>query len=111
MGRPDLDSVHHFRQIDPIAFRKKAPLIQKCQQRGPVGIFDNLAGFALDRTIQNGQRKLIDIQDLGEKSNDLFTGNGIDTAADPPEIFDGGHIIPPRHHTFETVRQTGLDIV
>ena len=60
--RPDLDGLDHLGDIDAVAFGEHAPFVQKRQCRGAIGILDDLAGFAFDGPVQDGQGKFFDIQ-------------------------------------------------
>ena len=62
VGRPHLDGVHHLDQVYAIPLGKKAPFIHKSQDGGTKGIFHNLAGFALERTVENSQRKFVNVE-------------------------------------------------
>ena len=55
MGGPHFDGVDHLGQINPVALGKQAPFVQERQNRGPIRIFYDLAGFALNGPVQNGQ--------------------------------------------------------
>ena len=65
VGGPHLDGLHDLDEVHPVFLGKPAPFVQEGQNGGPVGIFHDLAGFAFNGTIQDGQGKLINIQDIG----------------------------------------------
>ena len=46
----------------------------KGQDGGPVGIFDDLAGFALDGPVEHGQGKFFDVEHVREKVYDPLPG-------------------------------------
>ena len=79
--------------------------MQKRENRGSIGILDHLAGFTLDRRLQNSERILLDVQHIGEKC--LLPAHAPlgDTAAYSPEIANGGYIVLSRHNAFERMGQ------
>ena len=108
VGRADLDRLDHLDQVHAVALRKEAPFVQEGEDRRPVGVLHDLAGFALDRAVQDGQGKLLHVQDLGEEGPDPFAGGVVDPAADPPEVPDGGHVLPARHDPLIGVGEEGV---
>jgi len=100
MGGTDLDRFDHLDQVNAVALGKEAPFVKESQDRRPVGILDNFAGLALDGAVENGEGKFLDVQDFREEFGDAGAGSIVNTAADPPEIPDGGNVFAPRHDTF-----------
>ena len=105
VGRADLDRLDHLDQVHAVALGKEAPLVQKRQDGCPVGVLDNLAGLALDRAVENRQRELLDVENLGEKFGDAPAGRFVDAAANPPEVSDRRDIVAARHHPLVGVGQ------
>jgi len=100
MGRADLDRFDHLDQVHAVALGEEAPFVQEGEGRGAVGVLHDLARFALDGAVEDGQRELLDVQDLGEELHDLFLRRFVDPAADPPEVADGGDVLPAGHDSF-----------
>ena len=101
---------HHLDQVDAVALGEEAPLVHEGQDRGAIGILDDLAGLALDGTVEHGERKLVDVEHIRQEGHDPLAGLGIDAAAHAPEIPDGGHVVAARHHPLEGVGQQRLAV-
>ena len=97
MGGADLDRLDHLDQVHAVSLGKEAPFVEEGQDRRPVGVLDDLAGLAFDRAVQDRQGKFLDVQDLGEELHNFFFRRLVDPAADPPEVPDGGDVLPLRH--------------
>ena len=108
MGGADLDCFDYLNQVHAVALREEAPFVQEGEDRGPVGVLDDLARFALYGTVENRQGELLDIDDFGEELHDLFFRRLVDPTADPPEVADGGDIVPSGHHPLVGVGKEGL---
>ncbi len=111
MRRADLDRLDHLDEIHAVPFGKEAPFVQEGEDRRPVGVLHDLAGLALDRAVEDGQGELLHVEDLGEEGPDPLAGGVVDPAADPPEVPDGGHVLPSRHDALVGVgkERIGLD--
>jgi len=97
VGGADLDRFDHLDEVHAVALREEAPFVEEGEGRGAVGVLDDLARFALDGAVEDGQGELLDVQDLGEELHDLFLRRLVDPAANPPEVADGGDILPAGH--------------
>lgn len=106
--RADLDGLDDLDEVHTVALGKEAPFVQKGQDRCPVGILNDLAGFAFDGAVQDGQRVFFDIEDLREKFGNPCTCGFVDAAADTPKVPDGGDVFPARHNPLIGVGQEGL---
>ena len=72
VGRPHLDGLDHLDQVDAVALGEQAPFVHEGQDRGAIGVLDDLAGFALDGPVEHGQGKLVDVEHLRQKRHDPF---------------------------------------
>ncbi|OPY89882.1 MAG: hypothetical protein A4E72_00913 [Syntrophus sp. PtaU1.Bin208] len=108
VGGTHLDGLDDLDEVHAVAFGKDAPLIQKGQEGRPERVFHDLAGFAFDGPVQHRQGEFFDIQDIREEPGHPLPGRIVHPAADPPEIADGGHVLPAGHDPFKGMSQQGL---
>ena len=108
MGGADLDRFDYFQDIHAVALGEETPFVEEGEDRGPVGVLDDLAGLALDGAVQDGEGVFLDVQDLGEEAGDPGAGGGVGAAADAPEIPDGGDVFPARHDALVGVGEERL---
>ncbi len=100
MGGADLDGLNDLDDIHAVALREEAPFVEEGKDCGPVGVLHDLAGLAFYRAVQDSKGELLYVQDFGEELHDLFFCRLIDSAADPPEVADGGDVFAAGHYSF-----------
>ena len=105
--RAHLDRLDDLDQIDAVALGEQAPFVQERQDRGPIGVLDDLRRLRLDRPIHDGQRELLGVQYLARNFSTRVRRFGVAAGADPPEIADRRNVFAARHHALETVRRSG----
>ena len=105
---PHLDRVDDLDQIDAVPLGEQAPLVHERQDRGAIGVLDDLGRLGFDGPIHHGQRELFGIEDFAEEFLDPRARLGVAAGADPPEIADRRNVIAARHHALETVREQRL---
>ncbi len=93
----DPDGVDHLFEIHAVALGEHRPLVHERQYRRPVAVLDYLGGFGLDRAVQDGERIVLHVQNVRQEGDDPLPRLGSDAAADPPEVPDRGHVVPPGH--------------
>ena len=105
MRRSHFDGGDDFHEIDAIALSEQTPLVEKCKNRRPVGIFHDLTGLGFNRAIHDCEWKLFRVEDFPEEFLDAFARSRVATGANPPEIANAGDVFLAGHDALKTVRQ------
>ena len=58
VGGPHLDGLDHLDQVHAVALGKTGSTRPESQDRGAVGVLDDLAGLAFDGPVEHRQREL-----------------------------------------------------
>ena len=96
VGRAHLDRLDDLHEIDAVALREHAPLVQEGEDGRAVGVLDDLRGLGLDRPVHDGERELLGVQHLGQELDDALAGLVADAAADAPEVANAGDVLLAR---------------
>jgi len=64
VGGPHADGLDNLDQVHTVALGEQAPLVQKGQGRGAIGILDDLGGFRLDGPNHDGQGIVAGVEHL-----------------------------------------------